>query len=61
MGSERGHGEIGAGMHGAGHAGTVDQHLEHGALLAIGGDDDYGELWHVRTFNFRLPISNFRF
>src|ERR1700733_5271056 len=32
--------ETGAGMNRAGYAGSIHQHLEHGALLIIGGHDD---------------------
>jgi hypothetical protein len=31
--------KTGAGMDRAGHAGSVHQHLEHGALLVVSGDD----------------------
>ena len=32
--------KTGAGMNRARHTGAIDQHLQHGALLVVGGDDD---------------------
>ena len=35
----RRHRQTGVGVHGAGHAGAIDQDLQHGALIVIGGDN----------------------
>src|ERR1700722_7861122 len=47
------HGETGAGMNRGGDAGAVDQHLEHGALLIVGGHDDHSKLGHNCYFSCR--------
>ena len=41
-----GYGQTGAGVHGPGHAGSVHQHLKHGTLFIVGGDDDDRKFGH---------------
>ncbi len=47
----RSYGKSGAGVNRLGYAGPIDQHLEHGPLLVISGDDNDGKLGHNKNFS----------